>query len=1335
MKSKSIPFHICLLFLLLLNCSVAGANTKYYFKHININNGLSQNTVRAIFQDRLGFMWFGTKDGLNRFDGNSFKVFKFSPVGSLNDNVFHRIVQDENDYIWVSTENGVYIYDPYHEKFDLFDQVTSDKDSVKGVVTEMIKDGDGDIWMSVENKGIFHYRFADEQLDFYEIPLVKDGMKMVSLCADQNGVWVFPYSSPFLYINKETKEVSTFNLEDDKELMSHVGEVSDVFLDTHNQLLVATSQKGLIAINTVNKTHRVLLDFDDKGEPIFVRCIERIDSETLSIGTESGIYIYRSDTGEIVNIRQDNSVPYSLSDNAVYAIYKDRDGGIWVGTYFGGVNYYNNQYNLFKSYIPTHGEGMLNGNRIREFCRGPGGEIWIGTEDGGLNLFDPETDTFLNLPQPLQSLYSNIHALYIDGDFLWIGAYSKGLNRYNLKTGELKTFTHDDSPGSISQNSVFSLIKDSQGVLWVGTLAGVDIYDERREQFIRVDKLKGMSIQDIFEDSNGFIWISTFLDGLYRFNPVDREWRVFLHDINDPNSLPYNKTTSVYEDHKRRLWVTTQGGGFGLYDRENETFTTYNSANGLPNDVVYQIIDDQTGSLWLSTNSGLVLFNPDKKCFKNFTVENGLKTNQFNYQSSYKSRDGMIYFGSLEGFIRFDPTDISEAKSTAPVVITDFYVNNIRISPNDENATLKESIIYTDIVELPYNQNSISLSYAYLDYSNSDTQQVQYFLDGFSKRWISADDNQSILFSNLKPGRYELLLGVESMKSDDAVEIVEALTIHIRPPFWLNGWAYLFYLILLVVVVYLLLRYVNQRNRISEQNKIRDFQQIKEREIYQSKINFFTNVAHEIRTPLTLIKAPLDHLLMTNDVSEHAKENLQIMSNNTVRLLDLANQLLDFRKTESEAYLLNLQTHNVTQLIQDTILRFKPFANQKEITIDVDIPANDMMVQLDKEAFLKIFSNLLNNALKYCDDYVRVEAFIQNDELQTFHLITQNNGELIPVGYEKEIFKPFVQIETDDKQHGTGTGIGLALASSLTELHNGKLFLENDNNYNRFHLILPMREELIHSTAKQNESQNNTQIEESRNEQANRVTLLLVDDDPELLDFESKMLSSCYNVIVAKNGVEAIKVLRDRTIGLIISDVVMPEMDGFALIEKVKTNIEYSHIPVLLLTAKVMVQSKVQGYELGADAYLEKPFSVEVLLALIANLLQNREILRESFMKNPFIGVSTVALTKSDETFMVKLNKLMQDNLSDSEFNVEDMADHFNMSRASFYRKVKGVLDLTPNEYLRIERLKKAAHFLKENDFKVNEICYMVGFNSPSYFSKCFYQQFGVLPKDFPEQS
>lgn len=1309
-------------------------NSNDKFKNYNINNGLSQNTVYTILQDNKGFMWFGTKDGLNRFDGTTFKVFKFSPEGILKDNVFHCIVQDRNDKLWVATDDGIYIFDPYREEFSRFEHVTDDKRSVDGFVPDMVVDKDGDIWIGINRSGVFHYSVERDKLEFYPVPFEQNSMGTISLCVGlDNHIWAFPYSRPFLSIDKKTKQIKEFQLADDNALLYQTGEITDALVDQHGRLVMTTSQKGVIRINTASRTHQILLDRDMTGEPVFARTVESIDALTLWIGTESGIYIYNTETGNIENLRHHPIVSSSVSDNAIYEIYRDREEGIWIGSYFGGVDYYSNRFNYFESYYTTDSENSISGNRVREFCAAPDRKIWIGTEDMGLNLFDPDNGTFLPLPQPLRSLYTNIHALYNDGDFFWIGIFSKGLHRYNIRTGELVAYTYSADPHSISQSSVFAMCKDSRDVMWIGTLSGLNIYDYQNDNFVRIDELKGLAIQDIFEDSEGLIWVSTYFRGVYNFDPRKSEWTNFSREVGKEGTLPYNKVTSVFEDSAKRLWIATQGGGFSLLDREEKRFTTYNTTNGMPNDVVYQIVEDDEANLWLSTNAGLVKFNPETKVFKKYTVDNGLRTNQFNYKSSYKTADGTIYFGSINGFTRFNPSTFGEPDLEIPIVFTELSINGETVYPGTGKSILKKSILYTDILELPHNRNSLRLEYAVLNYCPfTAANNVLYKLDGFDREWIEAKDKQHIIYSNLKPGKYLLSVKLNGNTDDSRIENIKTLAIRVYPPFWLSAWAYFIYIVLSIAAIILLLQLLNQRSERVQRRQMRIFEQQKERELYRSKIDFFTNVAHEIRTPLSLIKAPLDHSLMTGQMSDDVRDNLQIMSKNTDRLLNLTNQLLDFRKTESKAYSLNLYKLNVSELIRDTFLRFTPLTKQRGIKFELDLPEEDLFFKIDKEAFLKILSNLLNNAVKYCGSYVWVQVYMETDENgRLFHLVTENDGEKIPEQYREDIFKPFVQLNRIKKSNVTGTGIGLALSKLLAELHKGDLVLEEKEESERicFHLTLPAGEASVELVAEPEKEKKPEKEKPARKTAA--ATILLVDDDPELLQFEEKFLSPHYHVITAQNGVKALELLRETTVNLIVSDVMMPEIDGLELTERVKSDVEFSHIPVILLTAKVNVEARVHGFETGADAYIDKPFSLEVLMAQIASLLESREKLRETFLQNPFTGAVNIVQSKSDEEFLRKLHVIVQENIENSDFIVEDIAEQFNMSRASFYRKIKGFLNLTPNEYIKVERLKKAAQLLRVKNYKINEICYMVGFSSPSYFTKCFQQQFGVSPKDF----
>ncbi|MDR1743117.1 MAG: response regulator [Dysgonamonadaceae bacterium] len=1340
---KSLRFFLSLFFLLEAeSASLFCQSPDISFRHHNINNGLSQNTVRSIFQDNQGFMWFGTKDGLNRFDGSSFKIFKFSPDSKLKDNVFTRIVQDKNGNLWLGTDDGVYIYDPRKDQFEQFGQTATGGISLNGIVSDLLLDDDGDVWIAVEEKGVFLYDFDTDRLTNYAIPSIPEGMKMITLCAEKDGVWVFPYDIPFMRINKETGNISQFQLNDDPDLLYKLGEVGKVKNDEYNQLLISSSTQGLISINTVSKTHHVLLNKDSSGNQIFVRCLEKVDPHTVWVGSESGLYIYDTQTGHAINLRHNALVTSSISDNAIYSIYKDKNCGIWVGTFFGGIDYYSTPYNNFELFYPIAGANAMKGFRIREFYPDPNGTIWIGSEDEGLNLFDPASGKFLPLPKALSSIHTNIHALEIDGDYLWIGTFSRGLNRYNRKTGALVTYRHsENNPKSISSNSTFVIHRDRQNTLWIGNLSGLDIYNYEDDAFSPVKRFDQTYIQDIFEDTQGNIWISTFKKGLHRYDPLTNKWSVFLYDASRPRNSPYNKLTGVFEDSRKRLWVTTDGGGFYLFDRETEVFKIFNSSSsGLTNDVIYSMEEDDEGYFWLSTNKGLVQFDPEKQVFKNYTVENGLKTNQFNYRSSCTTPDGNIYFGSIDGFVRFDPSKFKDnSKLCAPIVFTDFYINDKPVSPQTDHSPLKQSMLYADEIVLPYKQNSFSIRYSVLDYSAMLTDKISYKLEGFDKEWIKAENKQPIVYSNLRPGRYRLTVRLNGDAQTDPAITAKDLDIYIRPPFWMSAWAYLIYGLASISILALLIYFLNFREKQRHRLKMSEYKQQKERELYQSKIDFFTNVAHEIRTPLSLIKGPLDYVLLSNNVPDNVRDNLQIMSKNTDRLLDLTNQLLDFRKTESDVYLLNPKLQNASELIRETFLRFTPMAKSRRLSFNLDLPDQEMFVRLDKDAFLKIISNLLNNAVKYCDRYIDVKSCLSktNDDETDLHFIVENDGELIPPDYKDEIFKPFVAISKEKKNEKIpGTGIGLALARSLAELHAGTLSLEPDPHYNRFHLVIPSKKPKADNVGAMDISGENEPVvvevqKSKKKEKEYPCTILLVEDDAELLAFEKQILAAQYRVLIAENALVALDLLKTEPVHLIVSDVMMPKMDGFEFTRRVKSDINFSHIPIILLTAKTNVQSKVEGLGTGADAYIEKPFSVEVLTAQVSNLIESREKLRETYLNYPFVGVNSLSLTELEDEFIRKLQAIVQYNIADPNFDAGIMAEKFNMSSASLYRKLKGVMDLSPNEYIRIERLKKAARLLKEKTYKVNEICFMVGFNSPSYFAKCFYKQFGVLPKDF----
>lgn len=1324
MKYPVNHFFFCICLLILACLSAQGQDVQhYYFRTLDIRNGLSQNTINAIIQDRQGFLWFGTKDGLNRFDGLSFRVFKREET-NLGNNFITALYEDAKGNIWVGTDAGVFIYDPFQETFTAFELKSYRGNTIRRAVTWITADEKGNIWISADSDGLFCYDVQRGRLFNYLCnPFRGNATRFwfegkscwVALYADNLYCTDKSFSSPMLpFRNAEGEEIFKNDI------------INAQVNGPHNCIYVG-SVNGLTEINlTTRKTRRLL--------NAYVRSLQFKSDGELWAGTETGLYIYDLIKDKVTHLAvpyQDNA--YALADNAIYALCRDKEDGMWIGSYFGGVNYYPKQWTYFEKFYPRDDIKSL-GRRVREFCAGNDGTLWIGTEDRGLFNFNPLTGEIKPFEHP--AIYKNIHGLCRDGNDLWVGTFSGGLNRINLLTKQVKHYSKGTTPNSMNANDAFTICKTTTGELLIGTTSGLLRYNRATDDFTRIPQLANVFVYKILEDFNGNLWMATYSNGIFRYDVTTKRWTNFVSQKNDSTSLPYNKVISIYEDSHKRLWFMTQGAGFCRFEPKTDKFVRYDMSKGFPSNIIYRMEEDNRGNLWITTGNGLVCFNPENGNKHIYTTANGLLSNQFNYQSGYRDKQGHLYFGSINGFITFDPATFADNTFVPPVVITDFFLFNKRLAIGTKGSPLKKSITYSDEIELDADQNSFSMHVAALSYQAPEMNKLMYKLEGFDKEWYRVEKGALINYSNLPYGTY--IFRLKGSNSDGKWNETERiLKIRIRPPFYLSSWAYMVYAVLILLSIAYTVWYFRRKTLRKHQRAMEKFEQEKVRELYTAKIDFFTNVAHEIRTPLTLIKSPLENVLASRQIPGEIKDDLEIMDLNTNRLLDLVNQLLDFRKTETKGFQLNFVECDVSSLLRNTYMRFTPLARQRGLNFTLEV-SEDICASVDREAFTKIISNLFTNAVKYADTYIKAELVCEDTLLQ-FRIC--NDGEVIPPAMREEIFKPFVQYKGGNLQSVSGTGIGLALARSLAELHGGALVMDQPEDCNCFVLTLPV----VHQqtiTALESEPTSSSLETLSTQEKENikgeeghvgkaRYALLVVEDNPEMLSFVVKQLSSDYQVFTASNGVEALEVLKEHTVNLVISDIVMPEMDGLELCDHLKSELDYSHIPIILLTAKTTLQSKIEGLKSGADAYIEKPFSVEYLKVCVSNLLNNREKLRTAYIHSPFVQTNTMAVSKADEAFLKALKEVILENMQNSDFSLDDMAGLLNMSRSSLNRKIKGILDMTPNDYIRLERLKKAAQLLKEDDCKINEVCYMVGFNTPSYFTKCFQKQFGILPKDF----
>ncbi|MDD3036887.1 hybrid sensor histidine kinase/response regulator transcription factor [Bacteroides sp.] len=1319
--------------LLLLLCIVflygfplyAQDNIQHYFKTLDIKNGLSQNTIFAILQDRQGFMWFGTKEGLNRFDGQSFRVFKKEESGLGNDFIT-ALFEDRKGKIWVGTDAGVYIYDPIQEKFTAFNMSSNTGEVISQAVTKIGSDGDNNIWISVDYQGLFQYDIAKEKLSNYLSP--KKSKKTLANIShfwfDGKTCWMGLFADNLYFTNDDFKTLLPFRDADGKETFKNEI-ITARLIGSHNCWYIGSSS-GLTEINLTTLKTRRLID-------CYVRDLEFSSDKELWVGTENGLYICHLDNGTTEHLTDSNENDlYSLADNAIYSIYRDREAGMWMGSFFGGINYQPYPYTYFEKFY----SGRIGdfGKRVREFCESNDGTIWIGTEDCGLFNYNPISGEIKPFRHP--AISHNVHGLCLDGDFLWLGNYLGGLSRIDLRTKQVKHYQKGTTSNSLDANDIMSICKSTSGDLWLGTIHGLMLYNHELDNFTSIPQLANKNIYHILEDSHGNVWVSTYASGIFRYDIKLKEWKNFCYQASDPNSLPYNKVTGCYEDSRNRLWIMTQGGGFCRYNPENESFIRYGMAHGFPSNTIYRMEEDDMHNLWLTTNNGLVCLNPETNEKRIYTTDDGLLCNQFNYQSSFKDKKGRIYFGCINGFIAFAPDMLMENPFNPPIIITDLSLFNNRVVVGDENSPLQKSILFSDKIQLQPNQNSFSLHVAALNYQSPSTQQLIYQLDGFSNKWTPVENNFIINYSNLPYGTYTLRLKLAKNKNISGANIERTLEIEVLPPFYLSKWAYFIYGLFSLVSVFLLLYYFQKRNKETQIKLIEKIKQEKERDLYSAKIDFFTDVTHEIRTPLTLIKGPLENVLSYQKLPDEIREDLEIMNLNTNRLLELVNQLLDFRKAEIHGFRLKFEECNITEILQQTNKRFTSLALQKKLKYTIE--GNEQIsASVDQEALIKIISNLLTNAIKYSETYIHIRLWTEKD---CFLLSVCNDGKPIPENMKEEIFKPFIQYKNEQNHLISGTGIGLALARSLTELHYGTLIIDQSMDCNRFILSIPITHhqsdvkdlsEKKNIIVERNEAPITIKMAEVDADNKKLLSILVVEDNIDMQTFITRQLSSWYNVVTAKNGIEALEVLKHEEIKLVISDVMMPEMDGLKLCNRLKEDVNYSHIPIILLTAKVSLQAKIDGLKSGADAYIEKPFSLELLKTSIDNLLESRKRLYAASANSPFIPTNSAGMTEADQKFLQTLSQTIEANMQDPEFDLDKMAEWMNMSRSSMNRKIKGILNMTPNDYIRLERLKKAALLLKKGEYRINEVCYMVGFNTPSYFAKCFQKQFGTLPKDF----
>lgn len=1315
-----------IIFLLFLSVGVfAQERSNFYFTHINGENGLSASNVKVILQDSYGFMWFGTKNGLNRYDGTSILQLNCDDLkaGTGNHNI-GALCEDKQRNLWVGTDRGIYLYNPKKDIFTRLRPVSPEGISPDNWVAEILSDSSENMWVLIPDQGIF--RFKDGKMSHYS--LTEKNRKTKSpecICTNAKGeIWVGTSGIGLFKYNPQKDKFEQYLTDRNGRSLTDKTIMSICFQD--ESVILAIHEGELLKYNT--RTHE-LSDIAFPGaRKTFLRDVMCIGGE-LWLGSHHGLFIINEKKNSVNHLKEDMMRSFSLSDNLIYSIYQDLEGGVWLGTMFGGVNYLPNHKLSFDKYVPGSDGYSLNTKRIRGMAEDANGRIWIGTEDNGVNVLDPQTG---KVHQIYDAVPGHLITLCVKHYHhrIYSGLFKQGMNEISLPDERLQSKSVEEL--GIDEGSVYNFLIDSKGRKWIGTGWGLYMMQANEKRYRRIEMVGYNWIFDIMEARDGTIWLASMGSGVWKCEPEINSYRNYVYEEGKEKALSSNSVSAIMQDDKGNIWFSTDRGGICRYNAAQDDFTTYSIKEGLPDDVSYNILEDEWGNLWFGTNKGLVRFHPENRDIRVFTNKDGLLGNQFSYQSALKARDGRFFFGGVDGLIAFNPTIREEDETRPPVYISKFSIYNKEVTMHSPDTPLKLCIVHTQEIRLPYDQANISFDIALLSYSTVDANQYYYRMEPLDKDWIQAASNQNISYAKLPPGKYTFR--VQATHNGNKTEpSTRSLSIVILPPWWQSVGAYTVYtLCLLLSVLGWFLWYKRRKERqMEERQKL--FEIEKEKELYESKVDFFTEIAHEVRTPLALIHGPLEAIREIGTEELKMTKYINVMAQNTKRLLELTGQLLDFQKIGANKLSMKFESVDITLLLKETVARFEVTFNLNKKELLLTLTEGEVWAAVDKEAITKIVSNLLNNALKYAYQLIRVE--LERDETN-FSIRVISDGNKILAEASQYIFEPFRQV---DKTEGpkNGVGIGLSLARSLASLHKGSLELDVEQENNVFVLTIPLNKEGIKLENDRIIQKDIVVLDEETSvaKDMHGYIILLVEDNEGMLAFILERLQECFTVETAKNGVEALEVLKNNHVDLIVSDIMMPVMNGYQLCKEVKSDMELSHIPIIFLTAKNDIDSKINGLKYGAEAYVEKPFSFNYLKEQILSLLDNRRREREAFSKRPFFSVNNMQMNKADEEFMNRVIKIIEDHITDDNFGVERMADILCMSRSSLLRKIKTLFNLAPLDFIRLIKLKKAAEFIQEGKHRIGDICFMVGINSPSYFSKLFLKQFGMTPKDFERQN
>ena len=1326
------------------------------FTHIGLNEGLSQSTVFDIEQDPQGRMWFATYDGLNCYDGYDFRVYhhQLGDSTSLAGDIARCLLKDGQERLWIGTSRGLSLYDAALERFHNYPLHQNERQQT--LITDIESIGDS-LLLLCTSSGLQMFNIPQRKFDNARLPEILRKLTPTTLCHYENTYYIGTEQQGLYAYNPSNHQVWNIPVKG----LRHTA-INTLLQQSPSILWIGTEGQGLYRLNPHTGTARNWRQGDGSGlGSNYVRALTLDADKQLWVGTFTSLNLYDAGNERFLTYGNPQTTDNGLSQVSVRSIFMDAQNGMWVGTYFGGLNYYHPMKNRFRNIQHIPGKNSLNNNVVGCIVKDRQGNLWIGTGNGGVNRYNEQNNTFTYYTTRNGLGSNDVKAIYVDEDKkqVYIGTHTGGLNILYPASGRierrLKNVEH-----------VYAILPASNGDLWLSDLHHILRYNPAQDKAVAIEKLTNGSpipltyITYIYRDSQNRLWFGG-QNGLCIYNETP-DHLLEATDLNNAIApIAHRFVNSIHESGKGGVfWIGTRNGLFRL-DESTRQLKQYTTADGLPNNVVQGIMEDEMSRLWLSTDKGLSCFDPQTGRFRNYIDSDGLQSNQFNASAYFNTTDGQMYFGGINGITSFYPDRMTNSPFAPPVIITGLRLFNKTVHPGDATGILSQSISQTPSITLKASQSMFSLEFVVPNYISGIHNTYAYTLEGYDPEWYQTTNLRTASYSNLPHGTYRFL--VKAANSDGKWNHTPtALTITVLPVWYRTWWATLLFVIAFIAICIFIFRYFWIRKSMEAKLQMERIDKERQKEVSEMKLRFFINISHELRTPLTLILAPLQDLL--NKVDDRwIRKQLELMHRNTNRLLHLVNQLMDYRRAELGVFKLHVKPNNVHQLIRKDYQYYERIAQRKNISYNFYSEVEGKEILCDPDYLELIVNNLLSNAFKYTGEGKSITVTLKEEGNQLL-LQVKDTGRGIPIDKQGKIFERFYQV---DSEH-PGSGIGLSLVQRLVELHHGHIELDSQEGtgstfsiylptapdaYNEEETASPTEDQQAmmheaHSTNRQEMymvdtlpedeettgSTDSTETPTDSPKEKRQEHILIVEDHADIRTYLRDELAMHYRVSEAGNGQEALDILQEQEVDLVLTDVMMPVMDGIKLCKHIKQNLRTSHIPVIILSAKGELNEQLEGLQVGADDYIPKPFSLIMVMTKIRNLFRTRHQAIQHYSHSLEVEPEKLAMNPLDEELLKRAIAIVEKHLDDTNFSTEEFAREMFMSRSNLHLKIKALTGEATNDFIRKFRLNRACKLLREGRHTVSEISSMVGFSSPSYFATNFKKFFGCMPSEYAKK-